>query len=192
MSTPLTTKYAAQIAAGNKLFNESTPEERKRIVAADVLDSLVLGTMTGCSHSYLEVQAGYDIAESIFGNASCHVCGIGAAALSMMRKLDHVTKDEICDKRMMGDGVMRDKLSKVFTYSEMQNIEYVFENWYNIDEYTGWDINWYDIAANYDNSAALAMIFLNIYQNNTFDLTKAPDLDALTTWTQLKKEQKDV
>jgi hypothetical protein len=116
------------LAKANARF-KALPKAKQRVaIAKDVLLQLKLKKIvatpgTYCKSSNLSLRQTPDLQKALlkYKNATCNVCGIGAAFLSMAR---------LGDDAALGDDYHH-KLQRCFSQRAISNIETAFEGWYS-------------------------------------------------------------
>lgn len=131
------------LSAKNKAFWAKSKPEQRVAVAKDVLKQIESGFYTATRGGYLSlrsVQKVYNVPiqlDTLLAflkkeKAKCEVCGIGSIFVSMVNIGNKVTTqecglDSIEECCRVGDGIMRDKLNKIFSPEQRSLIECAFE-----------------------------------------------------------------
>lgn len=146
---------------------ESLPAHLQRmLIAKDVIAQIACGKMIPEKSSFLLVNCSFDEIDKntrldqVLENKVCHVCGIGAAFVSLVGFVDGEETNK--HLRYIGQGRansaggnLRNKLSKLFEQRQLDLIEVHFECWGDCVE-----------IYPYNPKVRLTMIMQNIIDNN--------------------------
>jgi hypothetical protein len=161
-----------QIKASNAAFEAATPEQKRVMIAKEVITQIKLANIKPDHRGYLtfnRVSAELEresIQEVLLtqNDASCTVCGIGALAISCSLLNG---KAKIRDRDGIGHGAgdtFRNGLHNYFSNDQLKLVEAVFEDRCSVEGFPGYD----------SPARRLTAIMKNIIKNN--GTLKAPKL----------------
>ena len=125
MNKRLKNAFLKRIEKTNELFNNSTPEQKRVMIAQDVIDRINVQLLQPRVQRIIRLPEYARVNQENVNSLACEVCAKGGLLASYVGRVNNF--DEDCQISNHESNVAHQKLLELFTLEQLAIIEYAFE-----------------------------------------------------------------
>lgn len=125
MKKRLTNAFLKRIEETNELFNKSTPEKQRVMIAQDCIDRIKAILLIPKRQRIISLPDDININKENVNSVTCKVCTKGGLLASYVGRVNNF--DQSCVINNHSDNAVHKKLLEVFTLEQLAIIEFAFE-----------------------------------------------------------------
>ena len=117
--------FLKRIEKTNELFNNSTPEQKRVMIAQDVIDRINVQLLTASKGRIIYLPQYANVNKENVNSLECDVCAKGGLFASYIGRVNNF--DESCYISNNLNNPAHEKLLEIFTLEQLAIIEFAFE-----------------------------------------------------------------
>jgi hypothetical protein len=125
MDKKLKNAFLKRIEKTNELFNSSTPEEKRVMIAQDCIDRIKAKLLEPQRARIIRLPNWANVNKENVNSITCEVCAKGGLLASYVGRVNNFDESSYISNN--DDNIAHNKLLEIFTLEQLAIIEYAFE-----------------------------------------------------------------